>query len=107
MSAIISSNANEAYASANFTNDLVQTSNNGGLATEDEVELDNQAQDILRGFANPISPAEIHEHFQHPNTTKKVVLIKRCTTVLLVYLEELRRQRELAPKRRSKAIYGL
>ena len=86
------------------TNPTTTTSSfNGGLATEEELELNTQALSVLRGFAIPLSPDDIHTHFQHPTTAKKVVLAKRLAVSMSVKVNDLERQRGLAPKRRFKA----
>jgi len=84
------------------TSTNTNSSFNGGLATEEELELNTLALSVLRGFSRPLSPDDIHTHFQHPTSIQKVDLIKRLTESILSQLNNLVRQRELAPKSMGK-----
>lgn len=86
----------------NPTTNPTTTPFNGGLATEEELELNTQALSVLRGFANPLSPDDIHTHFKHHTTAKKVECTKRLAAAMSVKVNDLEIQRGTTPKRMFK-----
>lgn len=106
-SALFATNATNTTNATNDTNatntitnhtEPISITNNGGLATAEECVLDFLARIVLKGFTNPISSEDIHTHFQHPTTAKKLTLIQLYVTKLRLSLDNLEGLKEAKPR---------
>ena len=80
---------------------------NGGLATEEELELDSQARLLLSQMSIPLSTDDIHIHFYPPTNSKNLVTMKNKFVHMLILLGNLQKNRTLPLKQRNKSIKKL
>lgn len=76
-------------------------SNCCGLASPDELALNDQALNVLREFSNTISIEQLSTHFKYPKTPKQLEQINKLVASTQESLKNLEIQRGLKAKSRS------